>query len=143
MDNKGFTLLEMLLSFSVFLIIASFIPLFFQLVAIPSEKNKLNMLEWEVFLQQAKIEIREATELDVKNGILYLKNVSGQTISYEQYNHLLRRRIDGTGHEILLKNISTVSFQTVTNGYIIVVVDLGGNEYQARIKSLQPVQVIQ
>jgi competence protein ComGF len=140
MDNRGFTLLEMLLSFTIFIMIASFIPLFLQLAAFPSEKNKLNLLEWEVFLQQAKIEIREASELEVKDGVLYLKNLYGQNVSYEQYNHSLRRRVDGTGHEILLKNIKSVSFQIVTNGCIVVVTDLNENEFRAKIKSLQPIR---
>jgi competence protein ComGF len=140
MDNRGFTLLEMLLSFTIFIMIASFIPLFLQLAAFPSEKNKLNLLEWEVFLQQAKIEIREASELEVKDGVLYLKNLYGQKVSYEQYNHSLRRRVDGTGHEILLKNIKSVSFQIVTNGCIVVVTDLNENEFRAKIKSLQPIR---
>jgi competence protein ComGF len=140
MDNRGFTLLEMLLSFTIFIMIASFIPLFLQLAAFPSEKNKLNLLEWEVFLQQAKIEIREASELEVKDGVLYLKNLYGQNVSYEQYNHSLRRRVDGTGHEILLKNIKSVSFQIVTNGCIFVVTDLNENEFRAKIKSLQPIR---
>jgi competence protein ComGF len=140
MDNRGFTLLEMLLSFTIFIMIASFIPLFLQLAAFPSEKNKLNLLEWEVFLQQAKIEIREASELEVKDGVLYLKNLYGQNVSYEQYNHSLRRRVDGTGHEILLKNIKSVSFQIVTNGCIVVVTDLNENEFRAKIKSFQPIR---
>jgi competence protein ComGF len=140
MDNRGFTLLEMLLSFTIFIMIASFIPLFLQLAAFPSEKNKLNLLEWEVFLQQAKIEIREASELEVKDGVLYLKNLYGQNVSYEQYNHSLRRRVDGTGHEILLKNIKSVSFQIVTNGCIFVVTDLNENEFRAKIKSFQPIR---
>jgi competence protein ComGF len=140
MDNRGFTLLEMLLSFTIFIMIASFIPLFLQLAAFPSEKNKLNLLEWEVFLQQAKIEIREASELEVKDGVLYLKNLYGQNVSYEQYNHSLRRRVDGTGHEILLKNIKSVSFQIVTNGCIVVVTDLNENEFRAKIKSLQSIR---
>jgi competence protein ComGF len=140
MDNRGFTLLEMLLSFTIFIMIASFIPLFLQLAAFPSEKNKLNLLEWEVFLQQAKIEIREASELEVKDGVIYLKNLYGQNVSYEQYNHSLRRRVDGTGHEILLKNIKSVSFQIVTNGCIFVVTDLNENEFRAKIKSFQPIR---
>ena len=79
-------------------------------------------MEWEVFINQAKKEIRMGEGISVENNTLtFLK--SGQSIKYEQYGSNIRRRVGLKGHEIMLQNIKTVTFEPVVNGVEISVQD--------------------
>jgi len=122
-NNKGFTIVEMMIAFSAFLLIVSFIPLCFRLFYHDGfVEERLQRMEWEVFINQAKKEIRMGEGISVENNTLtFLK--SGQSIKYEQYGSNIRRRVGLRGHEIMLQNIKTVTFEPVVNGVGISVQD--------------------
>ncbi|MDX8364255.1 competence type IV pilus minor pilin ComGF [Cytobacillus sp. IB215665] len=139
---KGFTLIEVLLSLSIFLLIVAFLPTMIAIVFPNYDNNdQINNQEWELFLQQARIELREAIAINVNSNTLYLTTSHQKTISYEQYKTILRRRVDGTGHEVLIQNISSVIFRPVTEGIIIQVIDLSGELYEERISSMVTLEV--
>ena len=85
--------------------------------------ERLQKMEWEVFIAQVKKEVRMSDSMSVNGNKLYLKN-KGQTILYQQYNSNVRRRVDLKGHEIMLQNIENVKFEKVTQGVKISVQDL-------------------
>ena len=59
LNNKGFTIVEMIISFSAFLFIVSFIPLSFRFLYQDGfVEERLQRMEWEVFIGQAKKENR-------------------------------------------------------------------------------------
>ena len=123
-NNKGFTLVEMIFAFSIFLIIASFIPISTSMIYHNGlVDERLQKMEWEVFIAQIKKEVRMSDSVSVDENKLYLKN-KGQTILYQQYDSNVRRRVDLKGHEIMLQNIENVKFEKVTRGVKISIQDL-------------------
>ncbi len=122
-NNKGFTIVEMMIAFSAFLLIASFIPLCFRLFYHDGfVEKRLQRMEWEVFINQAKKEIRMGEGISVENNRLTFVK-SGQSVNYEKYGSNIRRRVGSKGHEIMLQNIKTVTFEQVVNGVEISVQD--------------------
>ena len=123
LNNKGFTIVEMIIAFSAFLFIVSFIPLSFRLLYLDGfVEDRLQRMEWEVFIGQAKKEIRMGEGISVENNRLtFVKN--GQSIMYEKYGSNIRRRVDLKGHEIMLQNIKEVTFEPIANGVRISVQD--------------------
>ena len=123
LNNRGFTIVEMIIAFSAFLFIVSLIPLSFRLLYQDGfVEGRLQRMEWEVFIGQAKKEIRMGEGISVENNRLnFVKN--GQSIMYEQYGTNIRRRVDLKGHEIMLQNIKTVTFEPIANGVRISVQD--------------------
>ena len=102
-NNEGYTLLEMLIALSIYLFIATFL-----VKAMPLLKHYLfsdhdRQMEWEVFLNLAG----PPDGLTRLEG--YLLN-DGRTIQYEQYGTMIRRRVNGEGHEPLLLNVKDVAF---------------------------------
>ena len=54
-NERGFTLVDMLLAFSIFLIIAAFIPLSINMIyRIGDVDDRIQRMEWEVFISQVK-----------------------------------------------------------------------------------------
>lgn len=96
---------------------------------------QIQAMEWEVFCSQIKKEIRLSTRAQViANRLILTKDT--ETIQYEKYGSNLRRRVNSTGHEILLQNVSQYSFTLLNNAVKVNVTDLWGKEYSVVVYSL-------
>ncbi|MEH7238475.1 competence type IV pilus minor pilin ComGF [Bacillus sp. JJ1562] len=139
-NEKGFTFVEMLVTFSILFVILSFITPFLGIV-FRDNGEQFNKLEWQILIQQMKMEIREASEISVNGASVSFKNAAGDVVSFEKYTDKIRRRVNAKGHELLLQHITDVTFEPKTNGFLISVVTVDGKSYQALISSLTTVEV--
>ncbi|WP_235749718.1 competence type IV pilus minor pilin ComGF [Neobacillus bataviensis] len=129
LNDNAFTLIEVLIAFSIFSTIIFFMAPIFQIILnTKANDNKLQAMEWEVFCSQIKIEIRLASSVSVVSDRLIL-NKGTETVQYEKYGTNLRRRVNSTGHEIILQNVSQFSFSVINNTVKVTVTDSWGKEY--------------
>ncbi|MDF2789669.1 MAG: hypothetical protein K0S80_2767 [Neobacillus sp.] len=134
-NEKAFTLLEVLFAFSIFMTIVFFMVPVLQIVLDNKDSNgRLQEMEWDVFCSQVKKEIRISSKVEVVSGRLVLTNNS-ESINYENYGSNLRRRVNSSGHEILLQNVSSVTFTKINNSVKIIVKDVWGKEYYVVVHS--------
>lgn len=118
-NEKGFSLIECILSLLILSTILCFFPLLIKAYeridhAISTEKD----FEWNLFLMELRKELRTSNGWEVTKNGLYLK--SGQEIVvYEKYNNLIRRRVDGKGHEVVLQKIKQINFSSNKNEIIL------------------------
>lgn len=141
LNEKGFTIAEMLIVFMVFCMLVTLFPLAIQTIgSLKYLEQRTENLEWEVFLSQMKKETRLSNPVTVLGDKLLLQK-NGDTILYEIYGSNLRRRVNYTGHETLLQNVASVRFEKAVGGYDIYVYDLKDNEYSAKIRSYIRVEV--
>lgn len=116
-------MLEMLFSFSVFCMVASFLPLMFNIVFHnQSIDGRIQEMEWALFVNQLKKEIQASDFVDVVNGELALIN-GEEVVTFQKYNALLRRRVNGKGHEVVLQNVKNIRFQKIGKAIHIEVVN--------------------
>jgi competence protein ComGF len=135
LNSQAFTLVETLFAFSIFTILIFFISPIFHLILNNTDlKERLQIMEWEVFCSQIKKEIRMSDHAEVVAGNLVLTK-DNQTIIYEKYNNVLRRRVNNTGHETLLQNVSQVEFTLLNNSISVYVKSKSGKEYTITIYS--------
>lgn len=110
-NNHGFTLIEMLISFSIYCMLASFLPYVFSIILNMNHvTNRTQQLEFELFISQLNTELQGCDYVEVKNGKLYLQSV-GELVTYEKYGPYIRRLVQLQGHEIVLQNIKSVEFR--------------------------------
>ena len=129
LNEDAFTLIEALIAFSIFITIVFFMTPVFQIILNNKDSEKsLQAMEWEVFSSQIKKEIRLSTRAELISNRLILTKDS-ETIQYEKYGSSLRRRVNSTGHEIILQNVSQNSFTIINNTVKIDVTDLWGRKY--------------
>lgn len=134
-NEKAFTLLEVLFAFSIFMTIVFFMVPVLQIVLDNKDSNgRLQDMEWEVFCSQIKKEIRISSKAEVVSGRLVLTN-NNESINYEKYGSNLRRRVNSSGHETLLQNVSSVTFTRINNSVKINVKDVWGKEYNVVVHS--------
>ncbi|WP_394530465.1 competence type IV pilus minor pilin ComGF [Priestia aryabhattai] len=111
-SEKGFTLVEMLVSFALFLIIVSFFPIIIPLAKQTYNPDfSMNEMEWEIFVNQLAMEYREVKEVRIHATTLTLKMENNQIITYERYEDKIRRRVDESGHEVVLQHIKNIMYE--------------------------------
>ncbi|MEW4226846.1 competence type IV pilus minor pilin ComGF [Priestia megaterium] len=111
-SEKGFTLVEMLVSFALFLIIVSLFPIIIPLAKQTYNPDfSMNEMEWEIFVNQLAMEYREAKEVRIHATTLTLKMENNQIITYERYEDKIRRRVDESGHEVVLQHIKNIMYE--------------------------------
>lgn len=134
-NEKAFTLIEVLFAFSIFMTIVFFMVPVLHIVLDNKDSNgRLQEMEWEVFCSQIKKEIRISSKAEVVSGRLVLTN-NNESINYEKYGSNLRRRVNSSGHETLLQNVSSVTFTRINNSVKITVKDVWGKEYYVVVHS--------
>lgn len=135
LNDRAFTLIDTLFAFSIFIIIIFFISPVFQLMLNNRDiKGRLQVMEWEVFSSQIKKEIHGSQHAEVVGGSLVLSEDT-ETIVYEKYNNILRRRVNNSGHEVVLQNVSEVTFTLLNNAVRVSMKSLNGKEYSITIYS--------
>ncbi|MCM2531676.1 prepilin-type N-terminal cleavage/methylation domain-containing protein [Neobacillus pocheonensis] len=135
-NEQAFTLIEVLFAFSIFTIIAFFITPTLQIMLnSKGDQPRIQEMEWEVFCGQIKKEIRMSTHAEVVAGRLVLTDAP-DTVIYEKYGNNLRRRVNYTGNETLLQNVSEYTFTIMNNSVKVTVKDIWGKEYAVSVYSL-------
>lgn len=123
--SNGFTFIESLFALIITIILLSFYPLVHQLFSrITLQTNLDQTVEWELFLQQARYDFRFSKKIALENNQLSLKQADGKIIEYNLYKQLLRKQINGKGHEPLLTNIKKVDFHIQSNYLLVTVTTL-------------------
>ena len=134
-NEQAFTLIEALFSLSIFTTIVFFTAPLLQIILNDKAINwEYQNMEWEVFCSQIKKEIRMDTRVEVIAGRLILTK-DLDTVQYEKYGNNLRRRVNNTGNEISMQNISEVDFSLLKNAVKISVKDIWGKEYSVTVYS--------
>ncbi|WP_243504871.1 competence type IV pilus minor pilin ComGF [Cytobacillus oceanisediminis] len=130
-NNNGFTMLEMLFAFSIFSMIVSLLPVSFNFLFQDWKMEaRTQRLEWHVFINQLKKEIRLADTADISPVSIVL-TIDGKSVIYEKYGSNLRRRVDMKGHEIVLQKLDAITFSSFNGGVEINVSDNFDQEQSA------------
>lgn len=115
-SEGGFTLIEALLSFSLFCLISLSLPLMMK--AFSTIKHDLvppRYYEWNLFNESVRNEVRRGYGFEVMPDKLSFI-VDGETILYERYSHSIRRRVNNRGHEIILQSVASFKFVPIHQG---------------------------
>lgn len=135
LNNRGFTMLEMLYAFSIFLLVISFFPICIKYLLDHEQlEAKTKRMEWYVFVNQLKKELRLAEEIVVTDDRLFLRK-HGQDILFEKYGENLRRRVDYRGHEIVFQKVDAFKFSPLQNGVKLTLIDYYNQSYSASLYS--------
>ncbi|MEK5106497.1 competence type IV pilus minor pilin ComGF [Cytobacillus sp. FSL K6-0129] len=130
--RNGFTLIEALITLACFLIIMSFMPLVFKVISVNENiDERKQKIEWLVFIQQLKKEVRVAEKISLDNRGVLILLIDNQSISYEKYGDKLRRRVNGAGHEVVLQKLQSVQFEVKEDNMVLIYKNIFQKEYRS------------
>ncbi|RUQ28386.1 prepilin-type N-terminal cleavage/methylation domain-containing protein [Peribacillus cavernae] len=132
--SDGFTLVEMLVSLVIFMVISSFVLNLFTLMKTnATEKSSLNQREREVFINQLKQDVWQSNSQQASDNKLYL-TVGNNIVLIEQYQDKVRRRLNGTGHELMLQNVGSFGVNSDGKVVTITISDKQGKQFNYRLR---------
>lgn len=141
LNNKGFTLLDALLSFMIFLVISLSFPLVIKgLQIIQKESLPPRYYEWNLFSESLRTEMWGGSNILYSPEEISFESDVG-TITYERYQDSVRRRVGGLGHEVVLQEIDSFVITEVQQGIKISVVFKEGENVESEYyhyKEIQP-----
>ncbi len=99
---------------------------------IPSYEQELAVQQFFSFLQD---DVKNATSYRLKESgsVIKLDLIDGFVTTIEKYDNLIRRRVNGAGHEIYLRNIKKLQFAPAEHGFTIIVILGEGEIYEKNI----------
>ncbi len=130
------TLLETIVMFALFLTIISLLPNMFYFFIVADER-KIKEEEFQLFVLQLQSEFRRSEQYHVNDSqtMLYLyrsrEGSDVDLIEYEKYAHIVRRRVNGSGHELFLNQVHDFYVEESEIGILIKVESLNGIKYEA------------
>ncbi len=140
-NQKGFTLVEMLLSLTIFFVIVSFISPILSLANPNYDTDNLaTEMEWEIFIQQLTKEYRRAQHVSINEKNLSLQLNGEPLITYEPFSDKVRRRVDQSGHEVVLQFVKSIEYKHQNNLLRIKVVYKHGEIHETAIKTFMHVE---
>ncbi|SDD53713.1 competence protein ComGF [Terribacillus halophilus] len=129
-SNKGFTLLEVLIALSILILILSSIP---PLLGTMTQNTETESLSIRQALHFISMEVHKGNVVSIEENKLFIEDQQGRLAVFEQYKDMIRRRVNGKGHEIYLHHIENLEFHL--DGSIITAIVRGkeGRLYEKRI----------
>lgn len=106
-SEKGFTLIEVLITLMVVLVLIGLLPSLMVASVRPTGLD-YHLEEEQLFHSLLSREVRGATAVVTNGKQLTLTSAMGDTILYEQYGNVIRRRVNGAGHEVVLQKVKTI-----------------------------------
>ncbi|WP_269217398.1 competence type IV pilus minor pilin ComGF [Metabacillus sp. B2-18] len=130
LNERGYTFLNMLLTFFIYSFIISTLTIIFHfLISHSQHPEDLRPFEWELFIIQLHREFKESSNITIQDTELTFTNNTGQHVSINHYKNLIRRQIADRGHEILLLKVKTMTFHQVDRGIQLSVISEAGKVY--------------
>lgn len=128
-DKRGFTLLEMLLClFFLSLFLLLFPRLHILFVEVPYSKQ-INNWEWNVFMHQVQLEFQDVSVGRQNGKMVIFQTELGNVITYTNLGSRIVRKVNGTGHEVLLQKVRHVSYELTPHTLWIRVQDESGKMF--------------
>ncbi|MFC7394263.1 competence type IV pilus minor pilin ComGF [Scopulibacillus cellulosilyticus] len=126
-NQKGFTLLSMMLAISTLGVAAFMLTLIMTSVEKGSDPLTANSKEVYTFFHQVTSEVHQSSSLECKQNKLYLTKDS-ELVAYNRSGQRIYRQVEGKGYDIVLQQLSDVSFLCEKDMVKMTVKDLQGHE---------------
>ncbi|WP_226673124.1 competence type IV pilus minor pilin ComGF [Rossellomorea aquimaris] len=137
-DERGFTLVEALLSFSVFCMISFSLPLMMKgFMMIKNDLVPPHYYEWSLFNESVRNELKNVEAVEIAPQHISFV-MDGETILYETYDQSIRRRVNNRGHEIVLQAVDQVTFTSIRGGVHLDLEFEGGEKVEGDFMCFAP-----
>ncbi|WP_077703555.1 competence type IV pilus minor pilin ComGF [Virgibacillus dokdonensis] len=126
----GFTFVTTSISIVVLVFSIPFVSYLLRQVSVDHAMNDLSVGQFFIFMRN---EVMQAEEIKIYPHQLKLSMHNGDEATFEKYGNLIRRQVDGTGHEIYLRDIKDITFSPLSYGFHIIITTMKGEKYDKKI----------
>ncbi|MFP7171023.1 competence type IV pilus minor pilin ComGF [Terribacillus sp. 7520-G] len=129
-SDKGFTLLEALIALGILILILSSIPPLLAPLVQNTEPESLSVRQALHFIS---MEVHKGNFVRIEDDRLFIEDQQGRIAVFEQYKDMIRRRVNGKGHEIYLHHIEKLEFHLDGSTIIAIIKGKEGESFEKHI----------
>ena len=96
------------------------------------KSHSINPMEWELFITNLRTECKTSVSTVAGNSQVHL-SINGKQVLIEKYKSMLRRRVNGSGHEILLHGVKAFEVVQQETGIYLEITDQSDRVHTAYI----------
>lgn len=131
-NEKGFTFLSVLLMISIIFLTLPLISFLIKSINYQSNYDAMSVQQFFYFLRDDMIASTDVSS--VQSNTISLNHYDGSIVTFEKYEGLIRRQVDGQGHEVYLREVKDVNFKTARNGIHVSITTMQGEQYEKTIR---------
>jgi len=130
-NERGTTLISILLTLLIIGITMPLLIHFLTYIHVTDTDQDMPIEHFFIFLRNDTL---MATDVYAdENDIVYFQLSTGEVARIEQYKNMIRRRVDGKGHEIYLRDIETFQVESLPYGIRVTIINEEGETYEKSI----------
>lgn len=135
-NEQGFTFFSMLLTMTILFITLPLLAYLLQTANYSSNYNEISTQHFFSFLQN---DVIHANDYTVKDDTIELtvqekcEKEDAVIATFEQYGKLIRRQVDGSGHEFYLRDVEDFTVKLLSYGMHVNILTLQGEHYEKTI----------
>lgn len=129
-SESAFTLLSMLITVTCLIVTLPFLVHLIHSVSYTDYMDELSIQQFYNFLRD---EFISATNHSVSKNKVIIDDLEGRKVSFEKYNNIILRKVDGRGHDVYLRDVQDVIFTDVSYGVQVEIISLKGEAYEKTI----------
>ena len=135
LKNDGFTLVEILFALGLFSLLSVYMTAALSNITDwhIRDASSDSKMEWNIFIRQLEREFQRTKDFSVPKSNILLLDKKEEEVTYEVYNNLVRRRVNGAGHEPVLQNIKNFHLKKEHNLLTISVLLTNGDQYEKHL----------
>src|SRR5699024_3004794 len=131
-NEQGFTFFSMLVTITIWFTTLPLLGYLLKSVNYSSNYDDVPVQQFFHFLQN---DVTNSFDYDVRDDTITL-HIPGEEeaiASIRQYKQLVRRQVDGKGHEIYLQDIKDFTITSLAYGFHVSILSLQGEHYEKTI----------
>lgn len=129
-DEQGSTFISMLMALVIIIITMPLIIHFLTHIHASKFNDDLSIQQFYIFLRN---DVLTADHVYSNENNLYFYLPTDEIAKIEQYQNMIRRRVDEKGHEIYLRNIDSFTLHPLSYGTKVVIISEEGEMYEKTI----------
>ncbi|ASK63203.1 hypothetical protein CFK37_14125 [Virgibacillus phasianinus] len=127
-NQQGFTILSMLLAITILFIT---IPFLEYMTKSLSYTTNYTDLSYHQFFHFFRDDLLRSTNYTIGDQAVYFHAIDGTKVTYEKYQDIIRRQVDGTGHEVVINgNVKNAFFEKISYGVKVTITTKDGANYE-------------
>jgi|SRR5690625_2759653 len=122
LQNKGYTLVSLLFSLTILFLIT---PLTIYLIKPINDFNEIHyfpyyeLSQFEYFIRN---ELNHASNIELEQHKIHFYRSDGSKVTFELYNDQIRRRVNHSGHEVLIHQINQFIVEPLNENFFEIII---------------------
>lgn len=129
-DERGVTYISLLFGLLVISLFVPIIQILWTHFTVEPLKDDIKIQQFYILLRNEMLQAKSVTH---DERVIYLQLETDELATISQYKDVIRRQVDGKGHEIYLRNVANFKLIPHNYGVNVQVESSEGNKYEKTI----------